>query len=106
MRENGRHEGSRKKRERKRNDEENEKKTHSGEFFIKFQHEQALHPWLLRFLLQKPEANQDAVSITQKINEDTVQEPFSPFSTDGILHFLALIHLLSSSLGAADILLL
>lgn len=45
------------------------------------------------------------MSIIEKINEDTVQESFSPFSTDGILHFLALIHLLSASLGAADILL-
>lgn len=43
--------------------------------------------------------------LQKKINEDTVQESFSPFSADGILHFLALIHLLSASLGAADILL-
>lgn len=45
------------------------------------------------------------MSITGKINEDTVQESFSPFRADGILHFLALIHLLPASLGAADILL-
>lgn len=43
--------------------------------------------------------------LQKKINEDTVQESFSPFSADGILHFLALIHLLSASLEAADILL-
>lgn len=41
----------------------------------------------------------------RKINEDTVQNSFSPFSTDDILHFLALIHLLSASPGAPDILL-
>lgn len=41
----------------------------------------------------------------RKINEDTVQDSFSPFSTDDILHFLALIHLLSASPGAPDILL-
>lgn len=41
----------------------------------------------------------------RKINEDTVQDSSSPFSTDDILHFLALIHLLSASPGAPDILL-
>lgn len=41
----------------------------------------------------------------RKINEDTVQDSFSPFSADDILHFLALIHLLSASPGAPDILL-
>lgn len=43
--------------------------------------------------------------LQKKINEDAVQESFSPFSADGILHFPALIHLLSASLEAADILL-
>lgn len=43
--------------------------------------------------------------LQKKINEDAVQEFFSPFSVDGILHFPALIHLLSASLEAADILL-
>lgn len=58
--------------------------------------------------LSPPEARRQTKMLCQlqkKINEDTVQGSFSPFRADGILHFLALIHLLSASPGAADILL-
>lgn len=56
-------------------------------------------------LAQQPSGKPGFCVNYRKINEDTVQDSSSPFSADDILHFLALIHLLSASLGAPDILL-
>lgn len=74
-------------------------------FFIKFQLKEAVYR---DFPFSPSEARRQTKMLCQlqkKINEDAVQESFSPFSADGILHFPALIHLLSASLEAADILL-
>lgn len=61
--------------------------------------------WASPLLALQPSGKPGFCVNYRKINEDTVQDSSSPFSADDILHFLALIHLLSASLGAPDILL-
>lgn len=71
------HQESRKKRERKRNNEEERAFIWKVFFFfIKFRHWEALCTWLPILSCWSLKANQDAVSITKKINEDAVWESF------------------------------
>lgn len=69
-------EAERRGRERKRNNEEERAFIWKGFFIIKFRHWEALCTWLPILSCWSLKANQDAVSITKKINEDAVWESF------------------------------
>lgn len=86
--------------------EERRESSSFGEiFFIQFQPKEAVYRDSPFSPSEARRQTKMLCQLQKKINDDTVLESFSPFSADGTRHFLALIHFLSASAEAADILL-